>query len=272
MRVVSLHPDVLIATSAIWRTNCAIIRSGEEAFAIDSPIMPEEIDALPAVVEQAGFPPILGLLATHADWDHLLGRLAFPEAALGCASSTARRMRQTPGEAQRELRAFDERHYLARPTPLSLGEVQALDVPGACELGAHELVLHPTEGHTADGMAVFSPWAGVLVVGDYLSDVEIPVLGEGASADAYAATLARLRPLVAQAQFVVPGHGGVLGSEQALALLEEDLAYLRTLSMGPQAAELPEHRRGRAQREIHDENKRRLAQATRAVKQFPPAR
>jgi len=254
VRVVSLHADVLIATSAIWQTNCAIVRSGEEAFAIDSPVLPEEIDALPAVLNQAGFPAPVGLLATHADWDHLLGRLAFPEAALGCARSTAERLRATPGEAQRELRAFDERHYLGRPTPLSLGSVQALEVPGRCELGAHELALHPTEGHTGDGMAIWSAWSGVLVLGDYLSAVEIPVLGEGGSPELYAATLERLRAPLAQAQFVVPGHGPVLGSERALELLAEDLTYLRDLGAHGADTRLPEGRSGRAQRSIHAAN------------------
>jgi glyoxylase-like metal-dependent hydrolase (beta-lactamase superfamily II) len=258
VRVVSLHPDVLVATSAIWRTNCVVVRSGEEAFAIDSPILPEELDALPAVIEQARFPKPVGLLATHADWDHLLGRLAFPEAALGSATSTAERMRAAPGEAQRELRAFDEQHYLVRPGPLSLGAVQALEVPGACGIGPHELALHPAEGHTADGMAIWAPWAGALVAGDYLSTVEIPVLGDGGSIGAYAATLQRLRPLVAEAQFVVPGHGPVLGSEQALSVLGEDLAYLEALSALGAGAELPKDRRGKAQRAIHGENVARL--------------
>lgn len=259
MRVVSLHADVLIATSAIWQTNCTIVRSGEEAFAIDSPVLPEEIDALPAVIEQAGFPPVVGLLATHADWDHLLGRLAFPEAALGCAASSAERMQAAPGAVQRELRAFDERHYLTRAAPLSLGSVQVLDVPGGCEIGVHELALHPAEGHTSDGMAVFSPWSGVLAVGDYLSAVEIPVLGDGGTPDHYTATLERLRPLVAQAQFVVAGHGPVLGSDQAVGLLEEDLAYLRSLGCNGGPTQLPAGRRGRAQRAIHAENLARAA-------------
>ena len=58
------------------------IRSGEEGFVVDSPLFPDELEVLPAVLEQAGF-PVSGLLATHGDWDHLLGRLAFPGAALG---------------------------------------------------------------------------------------------------------------------------------------------------------------------------------------------
>ena len=68
---------------------------------VDSPVLPDELDALPALVEQARFPAPSGLLATHADWDHLLGRLAFPGVALGCAESTAERLQASPGEAQR---------------------------------------------------------------------------------------------------------------------------------------------------------------------------
>ncbi len=244
MRVVSLHADVLVATSAIWQTNCTIVRgrfspdpeslvtvhiAGEpdasgETFVIDSPVLPEELEALPALIAQAGFASPSGLLATHADWDHLLARLAFPEAALGCAVSTARRLSEQPGAAQRELRAFDRQFYVERPRPLSLGAVQALDVPGRCEIGGRVLQLHAAEGHTEDGMAVLLNWANVLVVGDYLSMVEEPQV-EG-SRDAYIATLERLRPLVMAVEHVVPGHGPVLEASRALELLDANKAML----------------------------------------------
>ncbi|HEY8304327.1 MAG TPA: MBL fold metallo-hydrolase [Solirubrobacteraceae bacterium] len=224
MRVVSLHADVLLATSAIWQTNCVIARSGDEAFVIDSPILPEELDALPALIHQTGFPEPIGLLATHADWDHLLGRLAFPEAALGCAASTARRLSTERGAAQRELRGFDRQFHIERPRPLMLGSIQALAVPGRCGIGSRELRLHPADGHTEDGMAVWLEWAEVLVVGDYLSTVEPPKV-DGSQA-AYIATLDGLRPLVESAEYVVPGHGPVLDGERALELLEDNRAHV----------------------------------------------
>jgi glyoxylase-like metal-dependent hydrolase (beta-lactamase superfamily II) len=254
MRVVSLHADVLLATSAIWQTNCVIVRSGEETFVIDSPVLPEELEVLPALLEQSHFPALSGLLATHADWDHLLGRLAFPQATLGAAETSVERMRSAPGDAQRELRSFDDEHYIARARPLSLGSVQALDVPGCCEIGEQEIELHLTGGHTGDGMALWIDWAGVLVAGDYLSAVEIPVLGEGGSLDAYVATLQRLRPLIARAEHVVPGHGPALDSKRALAVLEEDVAYLSALRAQGASAELPDGRRSRAQRRVHRAN------------------
>jgi glyoxylase-like metal-dependent hydrolase (beta-lactamase superfamily II) len=259
VRVVSLHADVLLATSAIWQTNCVIVRSDAETFVIDSPVLPEELEVLPALLEQSRFPPPSGLLLTHADWDHLLARLAFPDATLGCALTSAERMRSTPGAPQRELRAFDEQHYIQRSRPLALGSVQALDVPGGCEISDNELALYPAEGHTIDGMAIWIGWTRVLVLGDYLSAIEIPVLGEGASIDAYLETLERLRPLISEAEHVVPGHGPVLDAQGALSILEEDFAYLTALSARGSAAELPQGRRTKAQQRIHAENAGRAA-------------
>ncbi|HME05282.1 MAG TPA: MBL fold metallo-hydrolase [Solirubrobacteraceae bacterium] len=268
MQAVALHRDVLVARSAIMQVNCVIVRSpvategasagareiGGEVFVIDSPILPDELDALSALLEQARFPAPSGLLATHADWDHLLGRLAFPGLALGCAESTAERLVSSPGEAQRELRAFDEGLLIERDRPLALGSVQALPVPGRCLLGEHELELHPAGGHTPDGMAVLIPWARVLLAGDYLSPVELPTFSEGGDLDAYLATLDRLRPLAANAEHVVPGHGPVLDRTRALAVLEEDAGYLRALAEHGGKAALPAGRSGGAQRRLHSEN------------------
>jgi glyoxylase-like metal-dependent hydrolase (beta-lactamase superfamily II) len=253
VRVVSLHADVLVATSRVWQTSCTAIRSGEEGVVVDSPLFPDELEVLPAVLEQAGF-PVSGLLATHGDWDHVLGRLAFPGAALGVAETTAAYLTGEPGAPQRELRAWDEENYVERRTPLSLGQVQALPVPGHVGVGQHELELHPTDGHTADGMALWAPWARVLVCGDYLSPVEIPTLSASGSRDAYLATLERLRPLVAQAEWVVPGHGSAIEGARAAAILDEDVRYLTDW-------ELPLTRRTAAQRAIDAENRERAGEA-----------
>jgi glyoxylase-like metal-dependent hydrolase (beta-lactamase superfamily II) len=239
---------VLVATSRVYQTSCTAIRSGDEGFVVDSPIYPDELEVLPAVLEQAGF-SATGLLATHGDWDHLMGRLAFPGAALGVAETTAARLTGEPGAAQRKLRAFDEEHYVDRPSPLSLGQVQALPVPGHVEIGGQEIELHPADGHTADGMALWVPWARVLVCGDYLSPVEIPMLSEGGSRDAYLATLERLRPLVAQAQWVVPGHGAPTEADRASEILDEDVRYLTDW-------ELPASRRTAAQKAIDESNRK----------------
>jgi glyoxylase-like metal-dependent hydrolase (beta-lactamase superfamily II) len=258
VRALGLHADVVVTISRAYQTSCTLVRSGNEAFCVDSPVFPDELELLPAIAEQAGF-PVVGLLATHADWDHLLGRYAFPEAPLGVAETTSARLVGSPGEAQRELRAFDEEMYIERPSPLSLPSAQSLPVPGHCGLGDAELELHPADGHTKDGMAIWIPWAKVLLCGDYLSPLEIPMLSATGSATAYIATLNRLEPLVEQAEQVVAGHGGPIDATRAAAILREDRAYLEALIGNGVEAKLPLARRSGAQRKLHVENAARIA-------------
>ncbi|MEA2362999.1 MAG: hypothetical protein QOD71_2144 [Thermoleophilaceae bacterium] len=255
MRAVAVSPDALVVTSGFWQTNAVALRAGDEALLIDSPYLPDELDALPSVLAGAGFEPD-GLLATHADFDHLLGRMAFPGMTLGLGESSVERLQRAPGEAQRALRQYDDQFYVTRTAPLALGQVQGLPVPGHVELGDRELELHPAEGHTVDGMVLFDRAQGLLIVGDYLSDVEIPWI-HGSLGD-YRATLARLAPLVEEAATVVPGHGAPHDRETALRLLDEDVEYLEALERGDERQPLPQGRDSKAQRGIHAENLTRV--------------
>jgi glyoxylase-like metal-dependent hydrolase (beta-lactamase superfamily II) len=257
MRAVSVHPDALVLTSRLWQVNATALRAGGEALLIDSPYFPDELEALPGLLVSAGFEPD-GLLATHADFDHVLGRFAFPGLVLGVGETTAERLRGEPGAAQRELRDHDSEFYVSRPAPLALGQVQALPVPGRLDLGETELELHPAEGHTADGTALFARPFGLLVVGDYLSNLEIPMISPGGSLEEYRATLARLGALVEEADTVVPGHGSPHDRDNALRLLDEDVDYLDALERGEERPRLPAGRDSKAQRAIHRENLERV--------------
>jgi glyoxylase-like metal-dependent hydrolase (beta-lactamase superfamily II) len=262
MRALSLHEDVLLVQSAVWQTTATLIRNGDEAFLIDSPVLPEEIELLPSLCNQAMF-EIVGLIATHADWDHLLGRLAFPDAPLALAETSAARLTGEMGAAARDLREFDSQWYVERDRPLSLPGAEALPVPGFLEIGSAEIELHPADGHTADGMALFARWCGVLVVGDYVSPVEIPMISEGGSLSAYRATLGRLRDLVGDkdCEHVIAGHGGLLDPRRANAIIGEDLAYLDELEAKGADASLPLARTTTEQKRVHAENVARVVPA-----------
>jgi glyoxylase-like metal-dependent hydrolase (beta-lactamase superfamily II) len=274
VRAVAIHEDLIVFISRVWQTTATAVRAGGEGFLIDSVVYPDELAAVPGVLEQAGF-PITGLLATHGDWDHLLGRLAYPEASLGCGESTAVRLEAELGAPQRALRSFDEEHYVDGRAPLSLAAVQSLPLPGRLSIGDpddasgapddasgttdREIQLHPAAGHTADGTAYWLPWLKILVCGDYLSPVEIPMLSPGGTLDAYEQTLARLGPLVEQSATVIPGHGAPIPGEQAAGILAQDLAYIQALRDQGAGAPLPDGRRTRHQRQIHADNVARLA-------------
>ena len=175
------------------------------------------------------------------------------------AETTAARLRAEPGVAQRELREADEDDYVVRAKPLSLGQVQALPVPGKLELGGDaELELIPTEGHTADGMAVWAPFAGVLVVrrlrlagrdpDDLRERLAQRVRRDAAAAGALrrAGRVGRARPRRRRSTARAP-----------LAILREDVKYLESLGGAGEPA-LPLARRDRVQQKLHAENVARV--------------
>ena len=102
--------------------------------------------------------------------------------------------------------------------------------------------------------AYWLPWANVLVCGDYVSPVEIPMLSPGGSLPAYRQTLARLAGLITQAEWVIPGHGAPYAAGRAMAILEEDDTYLAGLAADPEAAAPPRSRSTPSQRRIHESN------------------
>ena len=290
MRVVAVHPDALVVTSRMWQTNAVLLRaartdgaglgasaaeseagdarSSTEAMLVDSPYFPDELEALPALARETGF-EVEALLATHGDFDHLLGRLAFPELALGVSGTTSTRLRAEPGTAQRELDEADAEHYVARDRPLSLGTTEELPVPGRLELGGEELELHAASGHTGDGMAIVAGHAGLLLCGDYLSDVEIPMISPGGALESYRATLARLAPLVEASEHVIPGHGSPLERDRALEVIDQDVDYLDALERGEERPTLPEGRDTRRQRTIHAENVSAVSGGRRSSEPVP---
>ena len=142
---------------------------------------------------------------------------------------------------------------MTRPKPLSLPGAQRLDVPGYVDIGEQTLELHPADGHTVDGMAIRIPWAAVLVAGDYLSPVEIPMIDPGGSLSAYLATLKRLEPLVEQPS---GSSRATAGRSTPLARSRSCARTGRTSRRWPTARTppLPLARRTKAQREIHAEN------------------
>ena len=220
----------MVVVSSVWQTTAVLVRGPgvePEGLLIDSPLLPVELESLEKLAGDAGF-PVSALLATHGDWDHLLGRLAFPDASLGVDQRTAARLEAHLGAPQRLLRDFDEEWYVERPAPLTLGEIQPLPVPGHLELGEVEFVVHDGAGHTADGLVLWLPWAKVLICGDYLSPLELPAWDHGGSRELYRDRLERLAPLVEQSERVIVGHGGALDPADAARILDEDRAYLET--------------------------------------------
>jgi glyoxylase-like metal-dependent hydrolase (beta-lactamase superfamily II) len=213
-----------VFTSRYLQTNAVFF--ADHGLLVDSPYFPDELAALPAPDR---------LFATHAHFDHLLGRLAFPDAPLLAAASTVAQLQADPARPARELKEEDGRTYVKR--------ARSLDVSGAETMEAI-----PADGHTGDGGALVVD--DVLCCGDYLSDVEIPLLSWAGSLPGYLATLDRLEAVLADVRLVVPGHGSPTDAAGARERLRADREYLST-------GRLPPGRDTPRQREIDAANRER---------------
>ena len=239
-----------VTTSRMLQTNVTVLSHGGETLVIDAPYFPDELAALRDAVHGPA-----RLFATHSHFDHLMARMAFPAATLVVGMPTAQALARDPELPLRQLAEEDGRTYVEREEPLRFGTMQGVPVPGDLELGGEWIDLVEAPGHTEDGTALFAPFAGLLCPGDYLSDVEIPLLSWAGSLPAYRATLDRLEPVVRAASLVVPGHGSPCDADIALARLEEDRAYLAAFPDAP----VPASRDSPRQREIHAANLERHA-------------
>lgn len=213
-------PGVLVATSRCMQTNSVVLVGGSRALLVDPAWMPDELEVLAAEIQQRGL-RVIGGFATHAHHDHLLWHPGFGAAPRWASASTAR---LASVERQTLIDALGP-GFSAQLVDL-MGRVRAVDtsipresVPDGFEI---ELIIH--DGHAPGHTALWLPAQRVLIAGDMLSDVELPLPFAPDDLPAYLDALDRLVPFAAQARIVVPGHG-YIGTD-ALARLDADRRYI----------------------------------------------
>jgi glyoxylase-like metal-dependent hydrolase (beta-lactamase superfamily II) len=88
------------------------------------------------------------------------------------------------------------------------------------------------QAHAAGHAALLIEERGVLVAGDMLSDVLIPMLDFDDTADPvedYLAALRLIEGVAGDVDVLIPGHGSVGGPDQVRARIDRDRAYVQAL-------------------------------------------
>lgn len=215
--VVEVADAVLIATSELDTTTSTVVIQGRDVLLVDPAWQPAELGALAEVLEVRGL-RVTGGVSTHAHHDHLLWHPRFGRAPRWAS-------RRTSELAVTERAALLDR--LGEDWPAELVEVFAQVEPVD---GEHlpdpwsevEIVVH--DGHAPGHTALWLADRGVLLVGDMLSDVELPLPFGPDDLPAYLAGLDVLAPYVARASVMIPGHGGP--TDRPLDRLDADRRYL----------------------------------------------
>lgn len=228
---------VLVHQSEFILTNSTVVLGPGGVLLVDPGLQDFELACLADDLDQAGLAVAAGF-ATHPHWDHMLWHARFggpPRWATALGAATVREELADPG-AKAAITEHLEPAGIAERVPLELyGQVTALpegaervpwDGPRAriLEHRAHE------KGHAA----LLFEELGVLVAGDMLSDVLVPMpdmAAEDPLGD-YLAALDLLEGAAGGVDAVIPGHGTVGDGAELRVRIERDRAYVHALRDG----------------------------------------
>jgi glyoxylase-like metal-dependent hydrolase (beta-lactamase superfamily II) len=225
---------VLIHESEFMKSNAVVVQGQAGVLLIDPGILGNEMVALANDLHELGQPVVAGF-STHPHWDHLLWH-----ARLGSAPryGTAR----CAAAIQARLSDPHWKDFIPTLIPPDIVEQVPLDLLGLITGLPAEATQIPWDGprvriiehnaHAPGHAALLIEERGVLVAGDILSDVLIPMLNLNGTADPiedYLAALRLLEGVAGDVDVVIPGHGSIGEADQVPARIAQDRAYVHAL-------------------------------------------
>jgi glyoxylase-like metal-dependent hydrolase (beta-lactamase superfamily II) len=229
---------VLVHQSELLENNAVAVQGRGGVLLIDAGITGDEMACLANDLRELGQPVVAGF-STHPDWDHVLWHPALGDAPRYGTARCAAYMRDLRSTADWKTRVAEGLPpEIAEETPLDLfGLITGLPADTAhipWDGPSVRIIEHPA--HAPGHAALLIEERGVLVAGDMLSDVLIPMLDNlNSTNDPIAEYLAGLRLLEDVADDVdvlIPGHGSVGGADQLRARIDQDRAYVHALRDG----------------------------------------
>jgi len=227
---------VLVHESEFLQSNTVVVEGKAGVLLIDPGIRRAEMDCISNDLRELGESVAAGF-STHPHWDHVLWDASLGDAPrYGTARCSSAIGDVLADPVWKDRVAEELPPEIAGDVPLDLfGLLKPLPA-GAADVpwdGPRVRVVEH-RGHAPGHAALVIEERGVLVAGDMLSDVLIPMLDprRPGQVDAYAAALDRLAEAARDVDVVVPGHGAVARGHEVAARLAADRAYIDALRRG----------------------------------------
>ncbi len=226
-----------------------MVRGEDGLILVDPGIDGSDLRQLADDVGRLGLPVVAGF-STHPHWDHLLWHPRFGDGPRYATPAAA----EAAGSARERGQQMAAASASGIPLEL-LGLVSPLPADGGPVPG--EVIEH--QAHAAGHAAVLLADRGVLLAGDMLSDVLIPILDprRPGQVGAYQTALGRLDEAARHVDVLVPGHGAIARGPEVAARLAADHAYIDALRHGgepPDPRLGPDTAHGRHWLPIHQAN------------------
>lgn len=224
----SVAEGVFVHRSRFCASNSVVVLGNSGVLVIDAGVHEHEIVCLARDLKDAGHVVLAGF-STHPHWDHLLWHRELGESPRYGTEACAATVRERLADG------IDARRF-GIPDDVALELLGVIvGLPAAQELvpwdgPAVRLIEH--RAHAPGHAALLIGDRSVLVAGDMLSDVLVPMLDLNGTAEPvqdYLDALSLLEAALESVDVVVPGHGSSCGTDQALERLERDRAYVIAL-------------------------------------------
>ncbi|MFF5171184.1 MBL fold metallo-hydrolase [Micromonospora sp. NPDC000089] len=229
---------VLVHQSDFIESNATVVQGHAGVLLVDPGVRGDELTCLANDLTTSGQTVVAGF-STHPDWDHLLwhARLGEPPRYATERCATAAREQLSDPDTKARITEHLAETEVAGQVPLDrYGLVTALPT-GATRIpwDGPPIRIIEHRAHAVGHAALLVEDRRVLVAGDMLSDVLVPMLDLDGAADPvedYLTALRLLEEVADDVDVVVPGHGSVGGAGQARERIERDRAYVLALRDG----------------------------------------
>lgn len=259
---------VLIHTSEFCQSNAVVVHGRDGVLLIDPGVTGEEIACLAGDLRESGQSVVAGF-STHPHWDHLIWHDSLgdpPRYGTAHCAATAHARLSVPDVKARLVTLIPADIIDRVPLDL-LDRITGLPA-GTTRIpwdGPHVRIIEH-QAHAPGHAALLIEERGVLVAGDMLSDVLIPMLDLNGAEDPiedYLAALRLLAGVAADVDVVVPGHGSIGVGDQVQARIDQDRAYVHAVG---DAGDLSDPRLGPSATydwvsDVHEWQLQRLTQA-----------
>jgi glyoxylase-like metal-dependent hydrolase (beta-lactamase superfamily II) len=229
---------VLIHESKFCQSNAVVVHGRDGVLLIDPGVHGHEMACLANDLSDSGQTAVAGF-STHPHWDHLLWHATLGSAPRYGTDRCAATVRDRLPDARAKARVAETMipPDIADQVPLDLlGLITGLPAETAQIPwhGPHVRIIEH-QAHAPGHAALLIEERRVLVAGDMLSDVLIPMLNLNGTADPiedYLAALRLLEGVAGDVDVLVPGHGSIGGADQVRARIDQDRAYVQALRDG----------------------------------------
>jgi len=230
MKIQYQDDKLVVFESSIFRTTSSLVTTDDYLVLVDPNWFPLELEFIASFIKKLNHHGEKFLLFTHSDYDHIIGYHKFNNyKTIASQNFVDNKDKQSVLD---QITALDDDNYVNRGYEVVYPSIQ-LTITSEQEqkyLGKDNYTFHQARGHNKDGLIIYNEPKGILIVGDYLSNIEFPYVYD--SFEFYKNTLNTLEKIITNqdVNILIPGHGDISYDKQDMLLrINESRNYIKEL-------------------------------------------